>query len=132
MKILFTLMACVFASNLYAQTAPEVSTSKVSTPEVNTEVQQLLGQLERSGCQFNRNGTWYDSAEAKTHLQRKLDYLNRKGTLKNTEQFIELAGSKSSSSGKPYQVKCSDGHAVTSASWLTKALQALRTQAQSQ
>lgn len=116
MKILFTLMACVFASNLYAQTAPEVS----------TEIQQLLGQLERSGCQFNRNGTWYDSAEAKTHLQRKLDYLNRKGTLKNTEQFIELAGSKSSSTGKTYSVKCDNDSPIPSNVWLTKALSNLR------
>lgn len=116
MKLLFTLVTCVFASNLCAQTNTEVS----------TEIQLLLGQLERSGCQFNRNGNWYDSADAKTHLQRKLDYLNRKGALKNTEQFIELAASKSSSSGKAYLVKCANEPPSKSQDWLSKTLNQLR------
>jgi Family of unknown function (DUF5329) len=107
----------MFTCNLQAAT----------TAEVNTEIQQLLQQLEVSGCQFNRNGTWYSSAEAKTHLLRKLDYLNRKGSLNNTEQFIELAASKSSSTGKPYLVKC-DNNASNSQIWLTNTLSQLRKQ----
>jgi hypothetical protein len=35
---------------------------------VRAEVDALLGKLESSGCQFNRNGSWHSAAEAKAHL----------------------------------------------------------------
>ncbi len=93
---------------------------------VRAEIDALLGKLQESGCQFNRNGSWYSGAEAKSHLLRKLEYFEDKGTVKNTEQFIELAASKSSSSGKPYQVKCGNAGAVPSQQWLNAELHALR------
>lgn len=92
---------------------------------VRAEIDALLGKLQTSGCQFNRNGSWYSGAEAKSHLLRKLEYVEDHGGVKNTEQFIELAATKSSSSGKPYQVKCGDAAAVPSQQWLTKELTAL-------
>ena len=36
-----------------------------------TEVNYLLGFIERSGCQFYRNGSWYDSKRAQEHLRTK-------------------------------------------------------------
>ncbi|MBY0240146.1 MAG: DUF5329 domain-containing protein [Burkholderiaceae bacterium] len=89
---------------------------------VRAEIDTLLNKLQSSGCQFNRNGSWYSGAEAKSHLLRKLEYFEDKGTVKNTEQFIELAATKSSSSGKPYQVKCGADHALDSKLWLTREL----------
>jgi len=114
----FASLCLMFTCNLHAATATEV----------NTEIHQLLQQLEVSGCQFNRNGTWYSSAEAKTHLLRKLDYINRKGTINNSEQFIELAASKSSISGKPYQVKCGNHNPSNSQIWLISTLNQMRNQ----
>lgn len=93
---------------------------------VRAEIDTLLSKLQTSGCQFNRNGSWYSGAEAKSHLLRKLEYFEDKGTVKNTEQFIELAASKSSSSGKPYQVKCGNAAAAPSSHWLNTELQAIR------
>lgn len=93
---------------------------------VRAEIDALLGKLQSSGCQFNRNGSWYSGAEAKSHLLRKLEYFEDKGTVKNAEQFIELAASKSSSSGKAYQVKCGGESAVDSKQWLTNELSTLR------
>jgi hypothetical protein len=93
---------------------------------VRAEIDVLLGKLQTGSCQFNRNGSWYSGAEAKDHLLRKLAYFEDKGKVQNTEQFIELAASKSSSSGKPYQVKCGNEPAMDSQQWLTQQLTAIR------
>ena len=96
-------------------------------PAVRAEVDALLTSLERSGCEFSRNSSWYSGAEAKTHLLRKLDYLEGKGMVSTTEQFIALGASTSSSSGKPYQVRCAGAAPVDSKQWLTARLATLRT-----
>ena len=95
-------------------------------PAVRAEIDALLAKLENSGCQFNRNGSWYSGAEAKQHLLRKLDYLEDKGAIRTTEQFIALAAAKSSSSGKAYQVKCGGEAATDSQGWLTTQLKGIR------
>ena len=68
---------------------------------MRAEIDAVLSRLQSSGCQFDRNGSWYSSSEAKDHILRKLDYLEGKTTIQSTEQFIALAATKSSSSGKP-------------------------------
>ncbi|MGH8171499.1 MAG: DUF5329 domain-containing protein [Rhodanobacteraceae bacterium] len=90
------------------------------------EINALLDRLGTSGCQFNRNGSWYESEKAKSHLARKLDYLLDRKLVESPEQFIELAGSKSSRSGKTYLVKCGKEEAVPSATWLTDQLRDIR------
>ena len=90
------------------------------------EIGALLDRLGASGCQFNRNGTWYSSVKAKAHLARKLDYLLDRKLVESPEQFIALAGTKSSQSGDEYQVKCGNEAAVSSAAWLTAQLKELR------
>lgn len=97
-----------------------------SPTPVRTEIESLLVRLEKSGCQFNRNGSWYSGTEAKTHLLRKLAYVEDKGQLQSTEQFIELAASKSSLSGDAYQVKCANTSPLPSQQWLLKELLAVR------
>lgn len=94
--------------------------------EVRAEVETLLSGLATSGCQFNRNGTWYDGVTAKAHLLRKLEYLEKKSALNTTEQFISLAASSSSTSGKPYQVRCGKDAAVDSGEWMRNRLRELR------
>ena len=114
------------AAAIFAAAFCTAATAAPTAAPVRAEVDALLGKLQHSGCQFNRNGSWYSGAEAKSHLLRKLEYFEDKGTVKNTEQFIELAASKSSSSGKPYQVKCGNAAAVSSQQWLTTELNAIR------
>lgn len=97
-----------------------------SNPVARAEITSLLAHLETSGCRFNRNGTWYSGADAKEHMLVKLHYIEGRTTLTNTEQFIELAGSKSSLTGNPYLVKCGNAPAQKSATWLTRQLHALR------
>jgi len=89
------------------------------------EVAQLMTAVEKSGCKFNRNGSWYDGAEARAHLQKKFDYLDKKDMLTTTESFIEKGASTSSMSGKPYLMQCA-GKEATSAEWLLAQLKHLR------
>jgi hypothetical protein len=106
-----------------------VSSSGFAAPTaayVRAEIDSLLSKLQSSGCEFNRNGSWYSAADAKGHLLRKLEYIEGKSTVQSTEQFIELAATKSSSSGRPYQVKCGTEAALESQKWLSRQLEALR------
>jgi len=103
-----------------------VSLAAPTPAPVRAEIDVLLARLQRSGCQFSRNGTWHDGPKAKEHLLNKLKYIERKGTVQSTEQFIELAGSASSSSGKAYEVKCGGAAPVQSQKWLTDELAKLR------
>ena len=97
------------------------------TPDgVRQEIDALLMRLQDSGCQFNRNGSWYSGSQAREHLLRKLDYLERATTVESTEQFIELAGSSSSRSGKAYEVRCGNDPPVKSSVWLTRQLAIIR------
>ncbi len=106
---------------------PSVVSKATQTPSTTrTEIQVLLKRLQDSGCQFNRNGSWYSGAEAQTHLSKKLDYLERKNMLKSTEDFIKLGASTSSYSGKAYLVKCGNTHAVESKIWLSEQLKLIR------
>ena len=93
---------------------------------VRTEIDALLLSLQSSGCRFNRNGSWYGGSEAKDHLLRKLSYIEGRNTIQSTEQFIELAASRSSSSGQAYQVRCDGQTPVASQAWLTRQLARIR------
>lgn len=118
MKKIFVTLALAFSASL-AAAAP-------TTAPIRAEIDALLSALASSGCQFERNGSWYTGAEAKDHILRKLDYIERRSTLQSTEQFIDLAAAKSSSSGKPYHVKCGAAAAVESRQWLTYQLAVVR------
>lgn len=121
-------MKSVLVALLLGLLASTVVASPTSAP-VRAEIDAVLAKLQSSGCQFDRNGSWYSSSEAKNHILRKLDYLEGKTTIQSTEQFIELAASKSSSSGKPYHVKCGTEAAVESQKWLSKQLVVMRASA---
>ncbi|KPK27363.1 MAG: hypothetical protein AMJ66_11135 [Betaproteobacteria bacterium SG8_40] len=93
------------------------------------EIRYLLTQLETSGCEFFRNGDWYDARRARQHIQRKYAWLVKRDLVASTEQFIERAASGSSRSGEPYLVRCEQGEAMPSADWLTNELTRLRNDA---
>ena len=104
-----------------------MSSALAETPSsTKLEVDYLFSELKTSGCEFNRNGTWYSAAEATTHLNKKYDYLRQKNSVSSTEDFIANAASKSSVSGQPYLVKCKDASPVESAAWFKEALKKFR------
>lgn len=91
------------------------------------EVGELLARIERSGCEFNRSGTWYDGATARKHLQRKYDYLAARHQMGSAEDFLSMAATKSSMSGQAYTIRCAGGAPVPSAQWLELELRRIRT-----
>ncbi|RYG35742.1 MAG: hypothetical protein EON93_06125 [Burkholderiales bacterium] len=117
MKNAFIAVALLIASAASAQVPSSVTTR---------EVGQLFSALRESNCEFSRNGTWYNAQKASEHLQRKYDYLLKKKLVTSTESFIELAATKSSMSGKAYQVRCGKAAPVSSQSWFTNKLTGLR------
>jgi len=92
----------------------------------HAEIEALLELLSRSGCLFNRNGSWHSAAEARRHLAAKLEYLQRRGLVQTAEHFIERGASSSSLSGRPYLVQCGTAEPVESAQWLAAQLERLR------
>lgn len=95
-------------------------------PAVEREIEGLFAALERSGCRFSRNGTWYEAPRARDHLRRKYAYLRDRDAVRSAEQFIELAATKSSMTGRPYQVRCGAAAAQPSRVWFERELARLR------
>ncbi len=86
------------------------------------EIAYLFSQLKSSGCEFNRNGSWYSAADAAAHLNKKYEYLMQKNLIASADDFIEKAANKSSMSGQPYFVKCKDAPQLESAKWFKETL----------
>ena len=88
------------------------------------EVQHLFNFIVESDCTFIRNNTEYTASEARDHMQRKYDYAKR--WIGNAEQFISRIASKSSMSGKRYQIRCQN-QLLYRDNWLIQELQCYRT-----
>lgn len=114
------LLGALFVVSMQACAAP--------SPTAKREIARLMDALSHSGCQFQRNGSWYGAAEARAHLQRKYDYLLKKDKVDTAEQFIERAASQSSMSGRAYRVKC-QGREQEASAWFGVQLQKLRSTA---
>jgi Family of unknown function (DUF5329) len=104
-------LACIAAllSSHAAQGAP--------TPQEQARIDALIRFVEgQQGMQFIRNGKAYSCAEAAEFLRRKMDAMGAE--VSTAREFIERIGSKSSTSGKPYQVKFDNGRALPAAQFL--------------
>lgn len=107
-------LACALGFGRFAHAAPPAI--------AQTEINYLLGFIERSGCMFYRNGSWYGASQAQAHLRSKYDALAAMGRIVTAEDFIEQAATKSSLSGEAYAIRCNSGPAVTTDQWLRDAL----------
>jgi len=94
-----------------------------SEESVSQEIDHLLQYIESSDCIFIRNGGESSAAEARAHIQKKYNHF--KDRIKNAEDFIKYAATKSSFSGKPYKVRCK-GQETLTADWLNTELEKLR------
>jgi uncharacterized protein DUF5329 len=87
---------------------------------IQMEIDHLLGYVESSRCEFQRNGNWYDSQKALVHLRSKYGFL--RNSVSTAEDFIEKAASRSSITGQPYQVRCGRDAPLPSSQWLLDEL----------
>ena len=91
-------------------------------PAAKVEIDHLVAYVAGSGCEFYRNGSWYDSKKGAEHLQMKLDYLSARNVVQAAADFIDKAATQSSLSSLAYKVRCAGGEPVTSAKWLNDEL----------
>ena len=91
--------------------------------DMGQEIEHLLQYIDTSDCTFIRNGKSHDSKDAGMHIRKKYGHI--KGRIKTTEDFIRYAATKSSMSGRPYQVIC-NGEKTATAEWLTRELDRFR------
>jgi hypothetical protein len=108
-------VACIVVGGAPATVAASTSASQ--------DIQYLLDAIERSGCEFYRNGSWYAAAEARSHLAGKYREVNKTRPVRSAQDFIEWVGTSSSMSGEPYRVRCPGSDAITSAEWFRRALE---------
>ena len=103
----------------------------LAAPEARAqaEIAHLLDYVATPGCQFNRNGSWHEGAEARSHLRKKYDYLVKRDLVTDAESFIKGAATGSSMSGKDYLVKCGSEKPVPSAQYMKEELARFRAQA---
>lgn len=91
-------------------------------PMAQLEINHLLTFVAQSGCEFYRNGSWYDAKTAEAHIHYKYDYLVARDLVSSAEDFIDESATKSSFSGEPYAVKCNGRDPVASSQWLRDEL----------
>lgn len=93
---------------------------------VAAEINGLIKALGESGCTFQRNGSWHDATEARDHLRRKYEWMRDRGKISSAEQFIRDGASRSSMTGREYQVRCYGQADLSAAAWLTAQLRLQR------
>jgi hypothetical protein len=103
-----------------------VAVQATPAPVAKAEIEYLLSAIETSGCRFYRNGAWYDAKSAAAHLRTKYEILAAKDLIRNTDDFIGRAATKSSLSGRDYAIKCEGSAEMSSRQWLTGLLVSYR------
>jgi hypothetical protein len=108
MKFLLALL--LFALLPLAATANAHDVSGMTEAK---KIETLISSVELlPGAVFIRNGGEYDGKHAASHL--RLKWKNSGKRVKTAEDFILFCASASSMSGKKYQIRFADGHAVDS------------------
>ena len=93
---------------------------------VKAEVDHLIAFIGESGCEFYRNGSWYDGKKGQSHVSDKYTWLLGRDMIQTTNDFIDKAATQSSMSNQAYQVRCKGGEPIASAKWLSDELSRFR------
>jgi hypothetical protein len=95
------------------------------SPVEARKIEHLIAAVEQLGdAKFIRNGAAYDAKKAADHLRLKLREAGDR--VATAEDFIRLCGSRSSVSGKPYEIAFDDGKRITSEAFLRAKLKELQ------
>jgi hypothetical protein len=95
-----------------------------ATESLEQTVNYLIDHVGKSNATFIRNGQTHTPQEAVNHIKAKYEHF--KNEIKTPEDFIRLAASKSSLTGKPYLVRTPNGNEMRLDAWLTDALKEYR------
>ena len=100
------------------------SSAAAPPPHEQARIDKLIRHVEtQKGMTFIRNGTEYSCADAARFLRGKMESMGAEVT--TAREFIDRIATKSSMSGKPYQVRFSDGRLVPAAQFLGDELKRL-------
>jgi hypothetical protein len=89
-------------------------------PVEQTKIDWLLAEIGNSKATFIRNGQEYDAAKAVSHLKTKLLFAGKR--VQTVRQFIVGVASHSEETGKPYEIRDSDGKQGKMEVWLLERL----------
>jgi len=89
------------------------------------EIDYLIRYLQNSDCQMIRNGKAHSGEDGARHVRRK--YVHFRNKISSTEEFIDYSATKSTMSGRLYEVQCPGAEPVPSSAWLLEELEAYRT-----
>ena len=85
------------------------------------KIEALIAALaDLQGATFIRNGESHEPREAIEHMRRKWEW--KKAEIRTAEDFIRLAATGSSMSGRPYAIRLADGREMASATWFRERL----------
>jgi hypothetical protein len=110
-----------------AETRTAESRPATSRPALseNAKIERLLDAIAKStDAKFIRNAAEHDGKAAADHLRSK--WRSASSEIKTAQDFIDKIATASSMSGKPYEVKLSDGAKVKLRDWLTERLSELK------
>ena len=93
-------------------------------PAQRAEVEHLIAFVRETECRIERNGKYYDGLAAVKHIEKKYAYF--RDDIESTEDFIRLAASRSTLSGRAYTVICGDAEPIETQAWLLQELESLR------
>ena len=85
------------------------------------EVQHLIKFVKNSECTINRNGSNHKGPKAAGHILKKYNHFRD-----DIEDFIRLSATKSTMSGKYYQVACPGKAQMKTQDWLLAELKRYR------
>jgi Family of unknown function (DUF5329) len=92
-----------------------------------SRIDNLIRFIEaQKNMKFIRNGSEYSCAEAARFLRGKMDAMGSEVT--TARDFIERIGTRSSMTGRPYQVKFADGTMMPAGQFLGDELQRMEDQ----
>ena len=90
------------------------------------EISYLIADVAASGCEFYRNGKWYDAVQAAAHLREKYGNPFISAHIASAEEFIDRVATRSTLSGVDYAIRCQNTTIVPSAKWFLSRLAAYR------
>lgn len=106
---------------------PEVTSQRASSTDhaagltENEKIEALIAALAGlKDATFIRNGSAHNVDEAVEHMRMKWSW--KKDEITTADDFIRIAATGSSLSGKPYTIRFADGHEELSADWFRARL----------
>lgn len=96
-------------------------------PQEQAHIDELIRHIEmQKDLVFIRNGSEYSCEQAAKFLRGKMEAMGKE--VSSAHDFIERIATKSSRSGKPYQVRLADGTLMPAGHYLHEQLKRIESQ----